>query len=308
MLGRRLVTQLVARGTEVVGLARTPAAASLIRSLGGRPAQVGLFESGLLARAMKGVDVVVHAATAIPPGLRARLRSAWAANDRIRRDGTRALATAAAAAGARQYLQQSVAWVVKSPRGERFYDEDVPPDPPVLVRSAVDGERIAREIGRRHGLRVGILRGGTFYGPDASRPMAPLIRRGRMPIPGRGDGLIAPIHVDDMASAFVLAAQSGAEGTWHVVDDERVTLARLLQRLADVMGAPEPPRIPMWWARLLLGRHVVESLTTSMNTSNAKLRRELGWTPSFPTYREGIAQLVAVWRHENLLSPAATAA
>ncbi|HXE56362.1 MAG TPA: hypothetical protein VNK43_00025, partial [Gemmatimonadales bacterium] len=68
-------------------------------------------------------------------------------NDRIRREGTRALTTAAARVGARLYLQQGVAWVVKRPADGPPFDEDTPPDPPVLLRSAVDGERIAREAG-----------------------------------------------------------------------------------------------------------------------------------------------------------------
>jgi nucleoside-diphosphate-sugar epimerase len=300
VLGRGLVARLAARGAEVAGLARTPSAGSLIRSLDGQPVHVDLFDTAALARAIEGADVVIHAATAIPPGIRARFRRAWSENDRIRREGTRALVKAAAAAGARFYLQQSVAWVVKSPGGSRPYDEDVTPDAPALVQSAVDGEHIAQEIGDRRGLRVGVLRAGVFYGPDASRAMAAVIRKGWMPIPGEGDSLVAPIHVADMVSAVVAVAEARAAGIWHVVDDERVTLAGLLRHLAHALGAPVPPRVPVWRARLLLGGHVLESLTTSANTCNAKIRRELGWTPAFPTYRKGIADLVSVWRREDV--------
>ena len=302
VLGRRLVACLAARGGEVAGLARTPAAGSLIRSLGGKPVPVDLYDPAGLARAIEGAEVVIHAATAIPAGVRARFRKAWNENDRIRREGTRALVQAAAAAGVRLYLQQSVAWVVKSPGGSRPYDEDVLPDPPALVQSAVDGEHIAQEIGHRRGLRVGVLRAGAFYGPDASRAMAAVIRKGWMPIPGEGDALIAPIHEQDMVNAVVAVAEAGAEGIWHVVDDERVTLSRLLRHFAHVLGAPEPRPIPAWRARLLLGSHVLESLTTSAATSNAKIRRELGWAPVFPTYREGMADLVSVWQREGARS------
>jgi nucleoside-diphosphate-sugar epimerase len=299
VLGRGLVGRLAARGGKVAGLARTPSAGSLIRSLGGQPVHVDLYDTAALARAIEGADVVIHAATAIPPGIRARFRRAWSENDRIRREGTRALVKAAAAAGARLYLQQSVAWVVKSSDGSRAYDENVTPEAPALVQSAVDGEHIAREIGDRRGLRVGVLRAGAFYGPAASRAMAAVIRKGWMPIPGNGDSLVAPIHEEDMVSAVVAAAEAGAAGIWHVVDDERVTLAGLLRHLARVLGAPQPPQIPTWRARLLLGGHVLESLTTSANTSNAKIRRELGWTPAFPTYRDGIADMVAAWQRQG---------
>ncbi|MFW6040182.1 MAG: hypothetical protein ACOC9N_03810, partial [Gemmatimonadota bacterium] len=48
-------------------------------------------------------------------------------------------------------------------------------------------------------------------------------------------------------------------------------------------------------------RHVVESLTTPMNTSNERARRELDWEPAFPTIHEGFARMVERWREEGLL-------
>lgn len=299
VLGRRLVAMFSAEGHEVTGLVRSVEKAAIVRALGGMPAEASLFDEDALARAAEGAEVVIHAATAIPVGSVMRSLKAWRMNDRIRRDGTRALAGAAARIGARRYLLQSVAWVVRNPGRGRFYDESTSPDPPALVRSAVDAERIAREAGARHGFTVGVLRGGAFYGPDtASRMMAELLVRRRMPIIGAGDYLVAPIHADDMAHAFLSAANSDAAGTWNVIDDEPIPFAELLRALANAVGAPEPLRIPLWLARLMLGGHVVESLTTSMNTSNALIRRELGWAPSFPTYREGLAATIQAWRAE----------
>jgi 2-alkyl-3-oxoalkanoate reductase len=300
VLGRRLVALFAQRGHEVVGLARTPTKAERVRSLGGRPAAASLFDADALARAAGGADVVIHAATAITVGTGSRRRNAWEPNDRVRRDGTRALTAAAARVGARRYLQQSVAWVLRNRGRGRFYDERTPPDPPALVRSAVDAERIAGEAGGRHGFSVGILRGGSFYGPDTfTRGMAALLHARRMPIIGSGEFLVAPIHADDMARAFVLAAESGADGIWHVIDDEPVAFAQLLRHLAGAIGAPAPRHVPVWLARLMLGGHVVDSLTTSMHTSNARIRRELGWAPQYPTYREGIAATIAEWAHER---------
>ncbi|HEX2203631.1 MAG TPA: NAD-dependent epimerase/dehydratase family protein, partial [Longimicrobium sp.] len=304
VLGRRMVAELAGRGHEVVGMARGEEKAALVRSLGGVPAQVSLFDADALARAADGAEVVVHAATAIPTGMEARSPKAWEANDRIRRDGTRALTEAAARVGARRYLQQSVAWVVRTAPGGPFYDESTPPDPPAPLVSAIDGERIALEAGAKHGFEAAVLRGGMFYGADTAhnRMMTELLLKRRLPILGRGDYLTAPIHADDVAGAFVLAAEAPrVTGTWHVVDDEPVTAAALFRRLAEAVGAPEPRRLPLWIAKLLLGRVVVEAMTVSMNTSNAKLRRELGWVPRYPTYREGIAQMVAAWREEGFL-------
>lgn len=297
VLGRQLVRRFTDVGHEVVGLARSDANAEVIRALGGRSARADLFDLDSLTQAAEGADVVIHAATAIPAGAGMRFRKGWKANDRIRRQGTRILTQAAAAVGAGAYLQQSVAWVVRTAPGGPAYDEDTPPDPPELLRSAVDGERIARSAGAAHGFRVGVLRGGSFYGPEASRSMAALVRERRMPVVGAGTQLVAPIHEADVARAFLVAAESDAEGTWHVVDDEPVPYATLLRHFASAMEAPEPRRIPRWLGRLVLGRHVLESLTTSMNTSNARARRELGWVPRFPTYRDGMA--ATVWAREG---------
>lgn len=308
VLGRRLVSMLAERGHHVVGLARTPEKAKLVRSLGGTPVEANLFDQASLAVAADGAEVVIHAATAIPAPSSARSLSAWSMNDRIRREGTRALTAAAAMVGARRYLQQSVVWVVKSEGRGAPYDEDTPPNPPQLLRTAIEAEAIAREAGARHGFGVAVLRGGCFYGPDTtSRDMAEMLLARRLPIIGKGENLVASIHPEDMAHAFVLAAEADVTGTWHVVDDEPLPLATVLRTLADVVGAPAPRSVPLWLARLLAGKHVVESLTTPMNTTNARIRRDLGWKPRYPTIREGLEATAEAWRREGFPSGAARA-
>lgn len=295
VLGRRLVRLLAARGDAVRGVVRSDEGEALVRRLGGEPVRAGLFDAGALARAAEGAEVVVHAATAIPTAPRTRPAD-WALNDRIRREGTEALLRAAADAGARLYLQQSVVWVAG--RDGKPFDEDTPPAPGILVRSALDGERIAQELGAARGLPVGVLRCGVFYAADAGHTigMAAALRRRQLPIIGPGDNLLAPIHADDAAGAFVTAALRGRAGLWHVVDDEPVTLARLLREFAERLGAPPPRRVPRWLARLLAGPLAVETVSTSMNTSNARFKRETGWQPAYPTYREGLASVVREWQ------------
>ncbi|NIP78619.1 MAG: NAD(P)-dependent oxidoreductase, partial [Gemmatimonadetes bacterium] len=182
-----------------------------------------------------------------------------------------------------------MAWVVRRESGEGTFDEDTLPDPPQLIRSAVDGEGIARDAGERHGFTVGVLRGGWLYGPiPQTRMVVDLLRKRRLPVIGRGDFLVAPIHIDDLAAAFAVAAESDREGTWNVVDDEPLRFASLVRRIAELAGAPQPRTVPGWVARLLLGGPVYESMTTSMDTSNARIRAELGWAPAHPTLRQGL--------------------
>lgn len=297
VLGHRLVKRLSEAGHSVIGLSRSPEGDVRVRSLGGIPARSDLFDVDGLARAGDGAEVVIHAATALPSGAAARSRRSWTENDRVRAEGTRALATAAGLIGARRYLQQSVVWVVRHPdAGRHPYDEDTPASPPDLLRSAVEGEAIARDLGSARGIRVGVVRAGSFYGPDTGlRGMLAALRKGRLPVPGRGDSLVAPIHADDVAEAFVKAAESSAEGTWHVVDDRPLPLVDFLGYLAQVAGGPRPRHLPLPLARLFLGGHVVEALTTSMNTTNARARAELGWVPRYPTLQEGVAATFEAW-------------
>lgn len=294
-LGRRLLPVLVGRGHEVIGLARSEEKAALVRSLGGMPARANLFDPESLAGAVTGAEVVIHAATSIPVGTAARSRKAWAVNDRIRREGTRALTAAAGVTGAQRFLLQSVVLVVGGAGAPRNEASDL--DPPELARSAADAEALVREAGAHHGFSVGVLRGGMFYGPDTadSRGMAELLRKRRLPIPGRGEFVVNPVRVADMARAIALAVESELSGTWHIVDDEPVAFGRFVLELADALAAPRPRRVPLWLARLAMGRHMVEAMTGSGRTSNRKARTELGWTPGYPTYREGIGQMVREW-------------
>jgi nucleoside-diphosphate-sugar epimerase len=295
VLGRRLVPTLVEWGHEVVGLARSEQSARAIEAMGAEAAGADLFDADSLARAAEGAQVVIHAATAIPTD-GARGGAAWELNDRIRRDGTRALARAAGLVGAESYLQQSIVWVTRPPGGGPF-DEDTPPNPSAVTRSAVDGEEIAREAGAHAGFQVGILRCGNFYAHDAGHTlaMAEMLRKRRLPIVGKGDNLFAPLHADDACSAFALAAEAGAGGVYHVVDDAPLPFADFVRTFARAIGAPLPRRVPTWLARLIAGSGAVEMVTTSMNTTNRRMKERLGWSPAYPTFAEGIGEVALRW-------------
>lgn len=302
VLGRRLVAELVERGHDVVGLVRDDAGAAAVRERGGDPVRGDLLEPGTVEAAMPDdVDAVVHAATAIPTDTRPS-RSDWATNDRLRREGTETLTAAAAAAGADRYLQQSIVWVARQPDGSRF-DEGSPPNPDRTAESALDGERIAAAAGDEHDFDVVTLRGGWFYSHDSAhtRQMGEGLLAGRMPVVGGGllgrrDAELSTLHVDDAATAFAAAGEGDATGVYHVVDDEPVAFAAFLRRLADELDAPEPRRVPGWLARLAVGKDSVRLLTNPMPTSNERFRAAFDWEPSFPTYCDGLAQVVERWR------------
>jgi nucleoside-diphosphate-sugar epimerase len=299
VLGRRLVRQLVARGHSVIGQVRSAKAESAVRKTGGEPRHADLFDADSLARAAEGCDTVIHAATAIPTKQKTTPDD-WAMNDRIRRKGTRCLTEAAAKIGAKTYIQQSVVWVANPKDGSAF-DEDSPIVPDSLVQSCVDAEAIARDSGSAEGFTTAILRGGAFYDCDSAhiRMLAEGIRKRAMPIIGRGDAAWSVIHTDDAASAYVAVAERPRNGVWHIVDDEPVSVRVLLETIAERLGAPRPRRVPVWLARWLAGERAVAYFTRSTRTTNARFRRDFGWAPRYPTYREGLDQIVGAWKAET---------
>ncbi|HKV05432.1 MAG TPA: NAD(P)-dependent oxidoreductase [Candidatus Acidoferrales bacterium] len=302
VLGRRLVRQLTERGHVVIGLARNSKNEETIRRLGAEARRADLFEADSLARAAAGADVVVHAATAIPAGARQAPQD-WEMNDRIRRDGTHALAAAAAKAGAKLFLAQSIVWVAR-PADQSSFDEDSPPHPAESnIKSTADLESIAREAAEKHGFRAAILRCGWFYSPDAShtRLFGHQLTARKLPIIGKGDAIWSWIHVDDAAGAFVAAAEAGKAGLWHVVDNEPVESGAYLREFARRLQAAPPRRVPAWLARMVGGSQTVNFMTASTRTSNARFRRDFAWSPQYPTYREGLDNVISAWRAENFL-------
>lgn len=301
VLGRGLIRQFVGRGHEVIGLARDRRGEETINSLCGESRVGDVFAADDLARAAEGAEVVIHAATSIPTKARTKARD-WEMNDRLRREGTRALTECAAKVGAKLYLQQSIVWLAR-PQDGSFFDETSQVQPDEVTQSALDGETVAFEAGKRLGFNVSVLRCGFFYGPDSAhtRMMGEMLVKRRLPVIGNGDAVLACLHTEDAAGAFVAAAEGNRTGLWHVVDDDGVTVKKLLTEFAGRLDAPAPRHVPAWLARLVAGQSAVSFFTSSCRTSNARFREEFGWSPHFPSYKEGLEDIVRLWKAEGFI-------
>lgn len=301
IIGRRLVAQFVDHGHTVVGLTRDNRGDDIVEAHGGDPYRGDLFDEESMIHGADGTDVVVHAATAIPT--KDPTPEEWNLNDRVRREGAQVLTTATAEVGADQYLQQSIVWVARQPNGEAF-DEDSPINPDASTQSAVDAEEIATAAGDDFGFDVGVLRCGYFYAPDAyhTRTHGQALVRGNQPIIDESENAkISRIHASDAASAFVAVAEADENGFWHAVDDEPVSAAAFSTSLSERLDAPVPKRVSAEDARAEIGDVQMELLTHPMPSSNDKLRTEVGWEPAYPTYQDGLDQVVEAWRDEEFL-------
>ncbi len=299
VLGRPVLRLLRARGHEVVGLARSEANVEVLQKLGAEPAGCDLFSPESLDAPIRACDAVLHLATAIPRRPRPRLRD-FALNDRIRTEGTQNLLAAALHCGVKRFVQQSIA-LLHWGEGDEWVDEDTPLCDHPLFTSAIEMERLVWQSHGLDGLSTVILRGGWLYGPEATqaRQLFGALRSGLMPMAGSGDNYWSLVHSQDMARACVAAVEARRPSQLYlVVDDEPVRVRDLFAHVARAQHRRPPRRAPDWLVGLLAGRLVRELLQASFRCQNKRLKQELGWTPSFPTYREGVEAVLRAWSQE----------
>jgi nucleoside-diphosphate-sugar epimerase len=135
-----------------------------------------------------------------------------------------------------------------------------------------------------------IVRYGGLYGPGATDEQLELLRKRQFPLVGSGAGYCSWVHVDDAATATVLAVERKAVGVFNIVDDEPAPASQWLPYVAACAGAKPPLRVPAWLARLLAGEVAVAMMTQGRGFSNAKAKRELGWELRYPSWRQGFKE------------------
>jgi len=291
-LGRYLVPGLIAAGHQVTASTRTPGKVAQLRAAGAEPVVLdGLDREAVIAAVQAAApEVIVHQMTALA-GMRS-LRNPdkqFAATNELRTRGTDNLLAAAARAGARRVVAQGYAGAGPDKRSGPLKTETDPPDwrP---IRSASRAFAAMRHVeetvpaGAPEGI---VLRYGGFYGPGASDFLLEMLRKRQVPVIGGGTGVWSFIEITDAAAATVAAVDKGAPGIYNVVDDDPAPVSEWLPYLAEVAGAKPPLRVPALLGRLLGGEFVVAQMTTSRGFSNHKARKDLGWVPQYPSWREG---------------------
>jgi len=296
-LGRPLIRQLVAAGHEVTGMTRREERAAEIRDAGASAAVCDVFDAGALNAAVAAAapEAVVHALTALPSSFKPK-SDYLAATNRVRTEGTRNLVAAARAAGARRLIAEGVGFFYE-PEGDWVKDEEARlfVDAPGRFAAALDAlVELEQRVTGADGLEGVVLRFGWFYGPGtyyaADGSMAEETRKRRNPVIGAGTGRFSFVHIDDAAAALVAALDRGTPGVYNVVDDEPAEQREWLPAYAEALGAKPPRRVPYWLARLVAGADLASTAISMRGASNAKAKRELGWQPAHPSWREGFRE------------------
>jgi nucleoside-diphosphate-sugar epimerase len=290
-IGTRLVPQLIARGHEVTGtFTSSPEKAERLRGLGAEAVALDLLDAAAVRAAVLAAkpDAIIHQATALTGGFSRKLDKTFAQTNLLRTEGTAALLAAAREAGVSLFVAQSFAPYRYAREGGMIKTED----DPLIAAPAKGTEQTFAAMAYLDKAVTGAggiaLRYGGFYG-DTGNPLLKPVRRRLFPIIGNGEGVMSYIHLDDAATATVAALEHGQGGIYNIVDDDPAPLREWLPVLASVLGAKPPHHMPAWLARLVAGEDAVNMGTGSRGASNAKAKREFGWTLRYPSWRQGFA-------------------
>jgi nucleoside-diphosphate-sugar epimerase len=301
-VGRPLLAQLREAGHEVVGTTRSPERAKTVRALGAEPVVVDALDTEALRAAVIEArpEVVINQLTRLPDRLNYRKpEETFGATTELRGKAGPALAGAAAEAGARRLVAQSVCFYYAS-TGRPTHTEDdplmqLPPDTPG-AQGVIALEALERATIETPGLEGVVLRYGYFYGANtqyaSDGSWGDDVRRRRFPIIGGGTGIFSFIQIDDAASAAVAALDQGS-GIYNVCDDEPARMSDWLPAFAAALGANAPWRVPVWLAGLFAGKQAAVMATRLEGASNEKAKRELGWRPRYPSWRQGFREALA---------------
>ena len=291
-VGRRLVPMLVARGHHVIGTATNAMAAEAIRKMGAEPVVVDGLDAVQVGEAVARAepDAIIHEMTALSGTPDFRHFDRWfATTNRLRTEGTEHLLAAARASGVKRFVAQSFTGWSNSRTGSWVKTEEDPLDPNP-VREQTETLAAIKFLERAvldAPLEGIVVRYGGLYGPGSSETLAQILRRRMFPVIGDGAGYVSSTHVDDAASGTLAALERGRRGIYNIVDDEPVPTREFIPAIAEALGAPKPLRIPAWLGRLFAGEVAVTMMTQGRGSSNAKARRELGWQPIWPSWRDG---------------------
>lgn len=270
VLGRALIPLLLAQGHRVIALAR-----SLDKARAVLPPDAEIRQCDLLApqqgpdlpALLHGCDAMLHIATAIPADMDAP--GAWDSNTRLRTEAVETLLDAARQAGVTRYLQQSITMAYPD-CGDAWIDESTPLDQTPrrggITNPVVTMEGLVRS--RAGQMQWCILRGGSFVGPATFQESdIAKLRAGTLAVPCDGHNYVSLIHVDDMAAACAAALVRAPNGSVFNIVDEPLRNGDYLDRLADAVGCPRPPRAPD------------QPCPPSWRCSNAAARAALAWSP-----------------------------
>jgi nucleoside-diphosphate-sugar epimerase len=296
-IGKFLLPLLLENKHEVVAITRSASKAPLLEDSGVTGVVVDPLDKVRLTAEVRRAEpeVIIHQLSALTgAGNFRKFDQEFALTNRFRTEVTETLLMAARTIGTKRFIAQSYCGWPYAKKGGPIKTEEDPldPHPPEsFVKTLAALRALENKISNTKFLEAVALRYGMFYGPGTAigkgGSMVKMIRRRTFPIIGGGGGIWSFIHLLDAARATLAAISHGAPGIYNVVDDEPAKVATWLPVLAKTIDAKPPYKIPHWLGELVIGKAGVAMMTQIRGCSNAKAKRELNWTPVYPSWRIG---------------------
>ena len=309
-IGGALAARLVARGDEVVALARSEAAAMAVASRGAEVARGDVLDEDSLAAGMASCELAYHVAgvnTHCPPDPAMLLR--------VNVQGTEAAVRAASRAGVRRLVLTSSAASVGEPAGTIGREDTSHRGSYLSVydRSKHHGERAAFQAARRLGVEVVAVNPSSVQGPGRAAGNGRLIiayLNGRLR--AFVDTYVSVVDIDDTAEGHVLAAERGHAGRRYLLNGATIRSRDALEIVSELSGIHDPVHMlppPLARAGAAIAEGVARSRGRTSSFCRAWVRtilhghrydgsratRELGlsYTPVADTFRRTIDWAVA---------------
>jgi nucleoside-diphosphate-sugar epimerase len=273
-----------------------PGKVAQLRAAGAEPVVVdGLDRDAVIAAVVAAKpEVIVHQMTALADMRSLRnVDKVFAATNALRTRGTDNLLAAAERAGTRRVVAQGHNFIYDQSGGPVKSETDplISNPVPSATQTLAAIKYVDQAVQEKAPEGI-VLRYGTFYGPGASDPMLEMVRKRQLPVVGGGAGIWSFIETGDAAAAALAAVEGGEPGAYNIVDNDPAAVSEWLPYLAEVAGAKPPLRVPGWLGRLLAGEFVLAQMTSVRGASNEKARKELGWEPTYASWRDGFRALV----------------
>jgi len=308
-IGRHLVKAFLARGHKVYGLAKDRMRGKVLERLGGTPIIGNLLTNGPWERAIEKFDVAIGCAM---PGRRGQPPTMQQVPDLLK-SHTDACSNLILAVheGMLKGLILTLSVLSYGDHGEEWVDEDTPREPIGYGRFMGPAVHALAHLAESKSVKAKFMFPGWAYGNGSwfKDMLLPAFEQGQARVVGSGENYMSFVHVEDLAEAYVLAAEEigyspppeerPVPQMFNLVDDQPTTQKEWLSMVARALAKPIPPSISVEESARQAGELWTESVTCSVRAKNERAKSTLGWVLTYPTVRDGVPVTIDAIRKER---------
>lgn len=284
-IGGTVAARLVDAGHRVRGLVRSPAKAAQLKRLGVEPVSGDLDDAALLIREAQQAEGVINCASADhAPSIQAFIAA-------LKHTGKALLHTSGSSV------------IGDDARGDQASEAIFDEDTPLVVPPAKQARRnidLAVLGAAKDGIRSVVLCPSAIYGvgrgPNPHSVQIPFLaenarRDGVVKVVGRGLNRWSNVHIDDVASLYLLALEKAPPGAFYFVENGESSFGEIGEAIASRLGLGPVQHLPAAEAAKAWGESKAYYTFGSNSRVRAKrARAELGWAPRHKSVLDWIRQ------------------